>query len=308
MFDRDPIPGAIRAAVSFVGGIAAPVRNPLKKAIVGLAGRVAPQSTERVVLWLASIKSNHASAETPLMDIFDAVLIPVLYLAAVKVGNRLMRDRKPFSMKTFGMLHNLFSMALSLYLSVAIFYEAFWVHRHSLIGGNAVDESPSGARLAELFWVFYFSKLPEFNDTLIMVLKKSTRQITFLHTYHHASMILICWMGCWVAPGGDCLFNCLVNSFVHVIMYGYYFFSMVGVKQVSFIRPYITRLQIAQFSSILVREMCTLLSYALGRPTGFPIGIVVAETAYNLSMLALFLTFYRAAYTSKLSTGTKKDE
>ena len=33
----------------------------------------------------------------------------------------------------------------------------------------------------------------EFTDTLIMVLKKNERQITFLHIYHHATTFFPCW-------------------------------------------------------------------------------------------------------------------
>ena len=33
----------------------------------------------------------------------------------------------------------------------------------------------------------------EFTDTLIMVLKKNERQISFLHIYHHATTFFPCW-------------------------------------------------------------------------------------------------------------------
>ena len=33
----------------------------------------------------------------------------------------------------------------------------------------------------------------EFTDTLIMILKKNERQITFLHIYHHATTFFPCW-------------------------------------------------------------------------------------------------------------------
>lgn len=36
----------------------------------------------------------------------------------------------------------------------------------------------------------------EFTDTLIMVLKKNERQISFLHIYHHATTFFPCWCAC----------------------------------------------------------------------------------------------------------------
>lgn len=59
----------------------------------------------------------------------------------------------------------------------------------------------------------------EFVDTLIMILKKNERQISFLHVYHHATTFFPCWWSVMnFAPGGDTYFTCVLNSGVHVIM------------------------------------------------------------------------------------------
>jgi elongation of very long chain fatty acids protein 4 len=93
---------------------------------------------------------------------------------------------------------------------------------------------------------------------IIMVLKRNTRQITFLHVYHHSSIALIWWIIAYHAPGGegrtDCCngstlcrqvvndiltdlisklwifaayFSAALNSGVHVFMYLYYFLAAV---------------------------------------------------------------------------------
>jgi hypothetical protein len=50
---------------------------------------------------------------------------------------------------------------------------------------------------------------------IIMVLKRNTRQITFLHVYHHSSIALIWWIIAYHAPGGegrtDCC-NCCIAA------------------------------------------------------------------------------------------------
>jgi hypothetical protein len=38
---------------------------------------------------------------------------------------------------------------------------------------------------------------------IIMIMKRNTRQITFLHVYHHSSISLIWWAIAHHAPGGE---------------------------------------------------------------------------------------------------------
>jgi hypothetical protein len=79
-----------------------------------------------------------------------------------------------------------------------------------------------------LYWglyIYYLSKYPELLDTVILVLKK--KNVIFLHWYHHSSVILLCWYWMYtrvsfgVAP-------LLLNTFVHIFMYWYYFASSLG--------------------------------------------------------------------------------
>ena len=64
--------------------------------------------------------------------------------------------------------------------------------------------------MAKMIWLFYFSKIFEFVDTMIMVVKKNNRQISFLHIYHHSSIFVIWWLVTFVAPNGEG--NCRVYS------------------------------------------------------------------------------------------------
>jgi len=57
--------------------------------------------------------------------------------------------------------------------------------------------------MAKMIWLFYFSKIMEFVDTMIMVLKKNNRQISFLHVYHHSSIFTIWWLVTFIAPNGE---------------------------------------------------------------------------------------------------------
>lgn len=78
--------------------------------------------------------------------------------------------------------------------------------------------------------MFYASKVPEFLDTILMCLKRNFRQITFLHVYHHSSIFIIWWFIMSYVPGGSSYFSAALNSFVHVVMYGYYLWASLAPK------------------------------------------------------------------------------
>ena len=62
-------------------------------------------------------------------------------------------------------------------------------------------------QVANAVWWYYFSKIIELMDTILFILKKNQRQITFLHVYHHSTMPLLWWIGTKWIPGGQCIFN-----------------------------------------------------------------------------------------------------
>ena len=53
-------------------------------------------------------------------------------------------------------------------------------------------------------WWYFFSKAVELMDTVLMVLRKKSTQITFLHVFHHATMLNIWWWVMTFIPGGLC--------------------------------------------------------------------------------------------------------
>lgn len=100
---------------------------------------------------------------------------------------------------------------------------------------------------------FYFSKLPEFVDTFIMLLKRNYHQVSFLHVYHHSSIFLIWWLVTFLAPTGEAWYSAMLNSFIHVIMYGYYFAAAIGFRGVDFVKRYITMMQMTQFVTMMIQ-------------------------------------------------------
>ena len=69
--------------------------------------------------------------------------------------------------------------------------------------------------------MFALTKPVEFIDTLFVVLRK--QKMHFLHWFHHASVLVICWYSGGAIRGPTvALYFATMNSFVHSIMYSFY--------------------------------------------------------------------------------------
>ena len=129
---------------------------------------------------------------------------------------------------------------------------AYYAHEgRYIVWGNPYKASEHG--MATMIYIFFVSKIYEFMDTFIMLLKGNLHQVrashfpeplaaccfaltrraglamkvTLLHVYHHASISFIWWMITNTAPGGDAYFSAAINSSVHVIMYLYYLLAIL---------------------------------------------------------------------------------
>ncbi|KAJ3115604.1 hypothetical protein HDU96_000361 [Phlyctochytrium bullatum] len=240
---------------------------------------------------LDALASPH-SQRLPLMNPLAVGLIVFAYLLTISAGMLVMQFLPRLNVTALAFIHNLSMVALSAYMMTGIAVEAF--RSNYVLWGNPVDSTEKGWPMAKLIWLFYVSKIFEFVDTLIMVLKKNNRQISFLHVYHHTSIFTIWWLVTFIAPGGESYFSATLNSFIHVVMYGYYFLSSIGVKQVYFIRRYITSMQMTQFCMMMAQA-----TYLLVHPNPYPAGVkpyppFIASLLfwYMISMLALFANFF----------------
>ncbi|KAJ3178193.1 hypothetical protein HDU87_003745 [Geranomyces variabilis] len=294
------------AAGRHLGRVTAPYVDPLQSQLVSLAATAFPTQTLAVQKWLSQTASAHAHI-LPLMNPFYVALILAGYLAMVFGGRAAMRSLPKFHVKGLMLLHNLFLATLSGYMCIAILSEAR-TKGYKFVG-NDVDESAGGWKMAKLIWLFYVSKTFEFVDTLIMVLKKNDRQISFLHLYHHASIFAVWWLVTLKAPNGEAYFSAALNSFIHVVMYGYYFCMAIGIRQVSFIKRYITAMQMTQFCCMMVQAVLILnraMSSSSSNPTRgsssssseeeerkpYPTDIAVLLFVYMWTMLGLFANFF----------------
>ncbi|XP_069127245.1 very long chain fatty acid elongase 2-like isoform X2 [Argopecten irradians] len=190
-------------------------------------------------------------------------ILTASYIAFVIIGPKVMKDRKPFDLKNFMIVYNFGLVFLSLYLLIEIvasgydigyFKEDFWCCPYN----QDTHKNPAEIRIANVFWWYFISKLLEFMDTVLMVLRKKNDQITFLHVYHHSSMLNIWWWVTTYLPGGQSWFSSSLNCSVHVVMYLYYALAAIpSMRSKLWWKKYITKFQLIQFTLILYHTLQT---------------------------------------------------
>ncbi|KAG7283614.1 hypothetical protein CRUP_020387 [Coryphaenoides rupestris] len=173
-------------------------------------------------------------------------LIILVYLCVVWAGPRLMKNRAPVDLKGVLFVYNLAMVCLSVYM----FHEFVVTSRLSnysyLCQPTDYSASPLSMRMANACWWFFLSKIIELSDTVFFILRKKNNQLSFLHIYHHTTMIFNTWAGVKYVPGGQSFFIGLLNSFVHVTMYSYYGLAGLGPHMQKYLwwKRYITTLQL----------------------------------------------------------------
>ena len=187
-------------------------------------------------------QSNHSKL-FPFMRPEIPLAFIALYLVICGIG----KNRKSrFDHPVFKFLVNVYNaglVALSAFMVLTVVVES------SRLGyswfNNPVDETPKALPLAKALSIFYLSKFPELLDTVIMAIKGNTRQISFLHVYHHTSIIVIWFCIIYCTPYSECWFSAFQNSFIHTLMYSYYLMTsmQVGVFFTRRLKKYMTQMQ-----------------------------------------------------------------
>lgn len=242
--------------------------------------------------------------EWPLMETpFPTLGILTVYLLVVFLGPKLMRNRRPVECRTVLILYNTFLVIACAYLFKELFQIVTLAKYNLLCEPVDQSNSPLGLRMVRVVWLGFMSKLFELLDTVFFVLRKKDSQVTFLHVYHHWTIVVNCWIGCKYVPGGHSYLIGAANSFVHVIMYTYYALSALGPKAQKYLwwKRHLTQLQLVQFILII-----THVIIGLWMDCGYPKPISIYQLVYTILMALLFVNFYVQAYLKKQSAAKKK--
>ncbi|XP_046387873.1 elongation of very long chain fatty acids protein AAEL008004-like [Ischnura elegans] len=252
-------------------------------------------------LWIAQAKLFEEKGDPrvkhwPLMkDPWHLVTLLVLYLIFVLwLGPRIMKRRKPKSLKLPIALYNVFQVWANYKITMGVL-DAGW-KTHYTFGCQPVDysDNPDAVRMAELCWWTLFIKILELLETVFFVLRKKYEQASFLHLYHHVSTLLFAWVLVKFIPGGMPTMYVLLNCSVHVVMYTYYLLTGLSTKLRTLLNPwkkYLTIIQMVQFV-LMVAHASQALSPDCPLHACLPLSFIPNV----LLVCCLFRRFYTRAY------------
>jgi len=203
-----------------------------------------------------------------------------------------MADRKPLSMKPVKIVYNL----AQILFCAATFLALLPIFTSAPYGIGTEPQSQIE------FWVFvYFCcKFLDFGDTVFMVLEKKDRQITFLHLWHHGSIVpLFAYFLSRGIGGGVVAVLPLLNSLVHVVMYSHYLFMSLVPNCKPWWKPLITGFQMGHHVLCLIYMS---LNWYYGK---VDVRVAVGGTLWGLSILLLFGNFFLQQYMKNRASSRK---
>lgn len=229
------------------------------------------------------------------------ILVQLTYLLFVLwIGPRYMKNRKPFDLRWFVRIYNIFNMYLNFIIIRNLFiisnnFEYFFTCRaiESQSKNMIVESGPN-------LDLLIISRIIDLLDTVIFVLRKKQNQITFLHIYHHTVVPMSIFITGYLSVNIYCSFPLLTNSAIHFLMYGYYFLATFpSLTPHLWWKKYLTRLQIAQFIIGITYIVISWPLFVLNCPGDKPYGNLFINTISNLIFLYMFLRYYYRTYKEK---------
>ncbi|KAJ6932115.1 elongation of fatty acids protein 3-like [Populus alba x Populus x berolinensis] len=211
--------------------------------------------------------------------------------------------RRPHILKPITALHSfvlfLLSFIMALGCTLSIISPTARPHFHHII--CFPPHTPQSGPLFFWAYIFYLSKILEFVDTLLIILSNSIQRLTFLHVYHHATVVVMCYL--WLMTSQSLFPVALItNSLVHVVMYYYYLWSAMGVRPKW--KRLVTDCQIVQFVFSFAISGLMLYYHFTGSGCSGIWGWCF-NAVFNASLLALFLDFHGKSYADKKAAARK---
>ncbi|KAK9504244.1 hypothetical protein O3M35_010619 [Rhynocoris fuscipes] len=248
---------------------------------------------------------NSYISSLPIISSPPHLIIGILsYLLAIKILlPKYMENKKPYNLGTVTRFYNLFQIIANTTICYLYFFRVkqtapfdIWhdVCRH-VTGGNNFDAT-NYKLIVEIQIMYYTLKYIDLVETAFFIFRKKFNQVSFLHVYHHVIVIISMWININYYRVEASATLLTLNSFVHAIMYIYYFLSSFGpeIQKYLWWKRYLTVIQIIQFLmglSILIKmylDQCANLSsfyYLWGFTT--------------TTILCLFIHFYIKTYKKK---------
>ncbi|CXI33508.1 long chain fatty acid elongation enzyme, putative [Plasmodium berghei] len=206
--------------------------------------------------------------------------ISFLYIPIILIFQEIMKKRKEIEAKYIKILWNL-SLSFFSFLGVLFII----LYDKNVLKYLILEEKEYSAITRAVICIFTLTKVIEYGDTLFLILKK--KKLTFLHSYHHLTVVIYCLYSQKELVSHAHYFVFL-NLIVHSIMYCYFGCIYIIPKIVYRFRKLITCLQIFQmFIGIFISY------YAIKNvDNNVYINNAIASFTLYLTYAFLFLNFY----------------
>ncbi|CRK98252.1 CLUMA_CG011614, isoform A [Clunio marinus] len=196
------------------------------------------------------VSGNFDPHKLPFMSsIYPTIVIICLYFLSLRLGQGLMKHRRPFQLKAFLVVYNILQVLACLYFLINVFRTGFkWNYLWTchMTGYENLNH-------VKLLYFTYILKGTELIETILFILRKKFGQMSFLHIYHHVSTFVFAYIGVTRVGNGMLLTPYTLNMIVHAVMYSYYLASIFisDFDKIISVKKSITIMQMVQFILIL---------------------------------------------------------
>ncbi|XP_076250806.1 very long chain fatty acid elongase 7-like [Rhynchophorus ferrugineus] len=254
--------------------------------------------TDSLLQWDYIFTEIADTRSSPLFLMKDPI-IPITIVAAyltfvLHFGPKYMKSRQPYQFKSAIILYNAAQIIInSLLLSRFIYH---WKSYNWIC--QPFDSSTSNSAMMMVYscHLYFLNKIMDLTDTLFFVLRKKQEQVTFLHVWHHSIMVILSWVGTKYSPNGHSTLGCMINSFIHILLYLYYLLAAMGpaVQKYLWWKKYLTALQLVQFGLIMIHQLL-IFAPSCNYPSWTSFCIIPNAIVFTI----LFSNFYAQKYKTK---------
>lgn len=211
-------------------------------------------------------------------------------------GPAFMRNRQPFDLRWPIRIHNLFMVVANAFFLYKFLTNSYLGDYNLFCQGMTYATDEKSMQIVHYGYWYLMLRVLDFLDTIFFVLRKKYDHVTFQHVSHHFCCVFSGHL--WVTLGmdGQTLLGLNINSFIHVLMYTYYFLASCGPQFRKYLwwKKYLTKIQIYQHICLVLHGLVPVF-YDCGYPKFF----IYLGVPQGLLGLALFMKFYIMAYSKK---------